>query len=196
MKTTKFRACQYDFDICALTNPIAQPLENQKHAWPLAPVRLRPGSLTAATSEGNGHQGSKGTGVGTCKTKHRTSLGVRGAFLHITRNVQKKAIHLAAPRHFIAVNRIARRRVSGKTNITYKNVEIGNNKKKEIDTKICTESDDTHVTAPWPCVPGSHTARNIIGRRMVRIFPLKQNNNNNNNSLFFLHLADGPPPPG
>ena len=83
MKTTKFRACHYDCDVCVLTNPIAQPLENQKHAWPLAPVRLRPGSLTAAISEGNGHQGSKGTGVGTCKTKYRRSSDVLGViFTH------------------------------------------------------------------------------------------------------------------
>ena len=46
------------------SQPIAQPFENQKHDWPLAPVRLR-SSWPAASCDGNGHQGSKGSGCGT-----------------------------------------------------------------------------------------------------------------------------------
>jgi len=46
------------------SHPIAQPLLNQKHAWPFEPVMFR-SSVVAASREGNGHQGSKGRGCGT-----------------------------------------------------------------------------------------------------------------------------------
>jgi hypothetical protein len=44
--------------------PMAHPLENQKQACPFAPEMLR-SSVEAAALEGNGHQGSKGSGCGT-----------------------------------------------------------------------------------------------------------------------------------
>lgn len=47
-----------------LPHPMAQPLENQKQAWPLEPVRLR-SSLPTAALDGIGHQGSNGRGWGT-----------------------------------------------------------------------------------------------------------------------------------
>ena len=40
----------------------SQPLENQKQAWPLDPVRLR---SSTAPLDGKGHHGSKGNGCGT-----------------------------------------------------------------------------------------------------------------------------------
>jgi hypothetical protein len=47
------------------SQPIAHPLENQKHDCPFCPVKFLPGSDTAASSLGIGHHGSNGTGVGT-----------------------------------------------------------------------------------------------------------------------------------
>ena len=44
------------------SQPIAQPLLNQKQAWPLEPVRLR---SSTAPFDGIGHHGSKGSGWGT-----------------------------------------------------------------------------------------------------------------------------------
>ncbi len=55
------------------SQPMAQPFENQKHAWPLEPVRLRASSPTAFF-EGIGHHGSKGSGVGTEEPHGGSSL--------------------------------------------------------------------------------------------------------------------------
>ena len=44
------------------SQPMAQPLLNQKQAWPLDPVRLR---SSTAPFDGKGHHGSKGSGCGT-----------------------------------------------------------------------------------------------------------------------------------
>ena len=54
--------CQTKQPVTYSWQPMAQPFENQKQAWPLEPVRFRPGSVPAAASSGIGHQGSNGTG--------------------------------------------------------------------------------------------------------------------------------------
>ena len=55
-------------------DPMSQPFENQKQAWPLAPVRLR-GSLPAAAALGCAHQLglSNGMGHGTAPDQGVTS---------------------------------------------------------------------------------------------------------------------------